>query len=113
MIPSAACGFAVSSTKRKVALRVFQAIDQHGNLAGDGLGPADVADLLACLRLDVDSADLNSEQVGHRTADRSLDRAELRLLGEDDHIEIDNRPAIAVQPSEGFPKEQARVGIVP
>ena len=39
-----------------------------------------------------------------------LDGAEFRLLGEDDHVEIDHAPAVAVQARERFTEEEGGVG---
>ena len=61
-------------------------VDQHHHLAAHRLGPADVADALAGLGLDVDGVRRQPEQPGEVGADRRLDGPELRLLGEDDHI---------------------------
>src|SRR4051812_30491452 len=62
-------------------------LDQHSRVAADRLAPADVPDLLARLGLHVDEAHRQPEQPGDVRADSALDRAELRLLGEDRDVE--------------------------
>ena len=42
-----------------------------------------------------------------------LDRTQLRLLREDDHVQVDNLPARAVQPGQRLRQEQLRVGVLP
>src|SRR5262249_50279225 len=88
-------------------------VDQHNGLAGDGLGTADVSDLFSRLRLDVDTIFVDAKLLRQTATDRGLDRTELRLLSEDRHIQVDNAPAVAVQPRQRFAEEEARITVAP
>src|SRR5438309_2337615 len=83
--------------------------EESDNLAGDGLGPANVADALSGLGLDVDRPGRQGEKAGETRADVGLDRPELRLLNEDNHVYIDRAPARAAQALERLTQEQSGV----
>jgi hypothetical protein len=86
-------------------------IDQHHCLAANGFRPANGADTLAGLGLDVDRFGIQSQKQGQLPANLLLERAELRFLGEDDDINIDNLPTRPVQPLQRFPQEKPGVTI--
>src|SRR5262249_3204806 len=87
--------------------------DEGDGLAGDGFAAADVADTFAGLGGDVDAVGGEVQQTSEVVTDGTLDRPELRFLGEDDHTHVDNPPASAVQALERRVEEKARVGALP
>src|SRR4051794_32730955 len=84
-------------------------VEQDHRLTADRLRPADGADALAGLGLDVDGVGGKAEKVGERAADVRLDRPQLRLLGEDNDVEVDHPPARLAQPPQRVPDKEARI----
>src|SRR5579875_1644665 len=87
--------------------------NESNDLAADRLGAADGADALTGLGLDVDRGGVEIEQARQVGANVGLDRAEFGFLGEDNDIDIDNAPAVLVQPRQRFAEKTAGVGVLP
>lgn len=88
-------------------------INQHDNLAGDGLGTTDVANAFTGLGLDVDAVERQLEQTGKAFTDDRLDRAELGLLGEENDIDVDKGEPSLVQSVESVLEKQPRIRSLP
>ncbi len=81
--------------------------EQDNRLGANGLFPADKPDPFPCLGFYADRAGVHAEQFGKTVSDLLLIGAEVRLLCEDNRVEVDNRSTFL---SREFNREPQKIG---
>jgi hypothetical protein len=86
-------------------------LDQGDRLAADGLTSPDRINAFTGFGLDVDPIWSKPQELGDALAYLALETTQLRLLGKNDHIYVDNFPTSPVQAVQGVLQEFGRVSV--